>query len=137
MAIRLTKPWRALEASEVARLPGQLGVYQIAGQIAGQVAGQEAGRTEGRTEGQIAKEIAGGESEVLCIGVAGGRSLFGLRGELAAELARRGPGFRFRVEVNTQYHTRFRELLMLHRADHGALPPENEAPPGLGRLSPA
>ena len=70
-------------------------------------------------------------------GVAGGRSRFGLRGELEAELARRGPGFRFRVEVNTQYHTRFRELLMLHRADHGTLPPENEAPPGLGRLHPA
>ena len=109
MAIRLTKPWRALVAAEVARLPGQLGVYQVGGR----------------------------EGEVLYIGVAGGRSLFGLRGELDAELARRGPGFRFRVEVNTQYHTRFLELLMLHRADHGALPPENDAPPGLGRLRPA
>ena len=109
MSIRLTKDWRPLEAGEVARLPGQLGVYQI-----------------GAPEGGV-----------LRIGVAGGRSLFGLRGELDAELARRGPGFRFRVEVNVQYHTRFLELLMLHRADHGALPPENEAPPGLGRLSPA
>ena len=109
MAIRLTKPWRALEAGEVASLPGQLGVYQIAGPA----------------------------GEVLRIGVAGGRSRFGLRGELDAELARHGPGFRFRTEVNTQYHTRFLELLMLHRADHGALPPENEAPPGLGRLRPA
>ena len=108
MAIRLTKPWRALEADEVARLPGQLGVYHV---------GDEAGN-------------------VLFVGMAGGRSRFGLRGELEAELARRGPGFRFRVEVNTQYHTRHRELLMLHRADHGALPPENEAPPGLGRLRP-
>ena len=109
MAIRLTKPWRALEADEVARLPGQLGVYHV---------GDEAGN-------------------VLFVGMAGGRSRFGLRGELEAELACRGPGFRFRVEVNTQYHTRHRELLMLHRADHGALPPENEAPPGLGRLHPA
>ena len=109
VAIRMTKTWRALEASEVARLPGQLGVYQV---------GDRAG-------------------EVLFIGVAGGRSRFGLRGELDAELARRGPGFRFRVEVNTQYHTRYRELLMLHRADHGALPPENDPPPGLGRLQPA
>lgn len=109
MAIRLTKPWRVLEAGEVARLPGQLGVYHVA---------DEAGN-------------------VLRVGVAGGRSRFGLRGELEAELVRRGPGFRFRVEVNTQYHTRYRELLMLHRADYGALPPENEAPPGLGRLHPA
>ena len=115
MAIRLTKRWRALEAGEVARLPGQLGVYQVARGAGG----------------------PGGDGEVLCIGVAGGRSRFGLRGELEAELARRGPGFRFRVEVNTQYHTRYRELLMVHRADHGALPPENEAPPGLGRLRPA
>ena len=121
MAIRLTKPWRALEADEVARLPGQLGVYQVAGGAG------EAGET-GET---------GEAGDVLFIGVAGGRSRFGLRGELEAELARRGPGFRFRVEVNTQYHTRFRELLMLHRADHGTLPPENEAPPGLGRLHPA
>ncbi len=109
MAIRLVKPWRALEADEVARLPGQLGIY----------------------------EVAGPSGAVLFIGVAGGRSRFGLRGELETELARRGPGFRFRVEVNVQYHTRYRELLMLHRADHGALPPENEAPPGLGRLRPA
>lgn len=109
MAIRLVKPWRALEADEVARLPGQLGVY----------------------------EIADPSGAVRFLGVAGGRSRFGLRGELEAELARRGPGFRFRVEVNVQYHTRYRELLMLHRADHGALPPENEAPPGLGRMSPA
>lgn len=109
MAIRLVKPWRALEADEVTRLPGQLGVY----------------------------EVAGPSGAVLFIGVAGGRSRFGLRGELETELARRGPGFRFRVEVNAQYHTRYRELLMLHRADHGALPPENEAPPGLGRLRPA
>ena len=115
MAIRLTKPWRALEADEVARLPGQLGVYQVAGEAS----------------------EAGEAGDVLFIGVAGGRSRFGLRGELEAELARRGPGFRFRVEVNTQYHTRYRELLMLHRADHGALPPENDPPPGLGRLQPA
>ena len=109
MAIRLTKPWRPLEGSEVSRLPGQLGVYEIGGRA----------------------------GEVLYIGVAGGRSRFGLRGELADELERRGPGFRFRVEVNSQYHTRHLELLMLHQADHGALPPENEAPPGLGRLRPA
>ena len=109
MPIRMTKPWRPLAAAEVARLTGQLGVYQVA---------DEAGA-------------------VLAIGFAGGRSRFGLRGALGAELARRGPGFRFRVEVNTQYHTRYRELLMLHRADRGALPPDNEVLPGLGRLSPA
>ena len=109
MAIRLTKPWRTLEKAEVARLPGQLGVY----------------------------EIASGDGTVVHIGFAGGRSRFGLRGELSSELESRGPGYRFRVEVNTQYHTRHRELLMVHRADHGGLPAEDEAPPGLGRLRPS
>ena len=45
---------------------------------------------------------------------------------------------RFRTEVNQQYTTRYQELLMLHVADHGALPVVNQAdpPPRLGRLSP-
>ena len=109
MPIRMTKPWRPLATAEVARLTGQLGVYEVADEA----------------------------REVLAVGFAGGRSRFGLRGELQGELARRGPGFRFRVEVNSQYHTRYRELLMLHLADRGSLPPENDAPAGLGRLSPA
>jgi hypothetical protein len=28
--LRLDKPWRPLAADEIARLPGQLGVYQVA-----------------------------------------------------------------------------------------------------------
>ena len=62
MAIRLNKPWRALGNAEVASLPGQLGVY----------------------------EIADGNGGVRFIGMAGGRSLFGLRGELQRELDARG-----------------------------------------------
>jgi hypothetical protein len=39
--------------------------------------------------------------------------------------------------VNQMYRTRWAELLMVHRADHGALPPANEDDaPRLGRLSP-
>lgn len=109
MQVRLTKPWTELTTEAVARLPGQLGVY----------------------------EIADARGEVLLIGVAGGRSRFGLRGELQSQLERRGPGMRFRVEVNMQYLSRYEELLMAHRADHGQLPTENVAPPRLGRLSPA
>ena len=109
MAIRLEKDWIPLTEEAVARLPGQLGVYQIA---------DDAG-------------------QVVFIGCAGGRSLFGLRSELEAELERRGSGSaRFRYEVNMQYSSRYRELLMVHHADHGRLPEDNEAPPGLGRLSP-
>jgi hypothetical protein len=111
MAIRMEKPWIALTSGAVKALPGQLGIYQLAD-------------SEGR---------------VVYIGFAGGRSLFGLRGELERALRDRpGSAQRFRVEVNQQYATRYYELLMLHVADHGSLPVVNAAdpPPRLGRLSP-
>ena len=57
MSIRLEKRWRPLEESEVAALPAQLGVYQIAEP----------------------------DGEVIRIGYAGGKSLFGLRGEIERE----------------------------------------------------
>jgi hypothetical protein len=109
--LRLDKPWRPLSADEAARLPGQLGVYQI----------------------------ADAHGTVLYIGQAGARTPFGLRSELQRELKERGPGYQFRVEVNMQYRTRWFELLMVHRADNGSLPPDNakNPPPNLGRLSPA
>jgi hypothetical protein len=108
--LRLDKPWRPLTPAEATRLPGQLGVYQIAD----------------------AKGV------ILYIGQAGGRAPFGLRSELVREAEERGPGQQFRVEVNMQYRSRWFELLMLHKADHGELPPDNaKNPPPLGRLSPA
>ena len=108
--LRLDKPWRPLTADEAARLPGQLGVYQI----------------------------ADADGRVLYIGQAGARAPFGLRSELQREAAERGAGCQFRVEVNMQYRTRWLELLMVHQADHGSLPPDNakNPPPALGRLSP-
>jgi hypothetical protein len=111
MRLRLDKPWKPLSAEEAQRLPGQLGVYQIA-------------------------DAAG---KVLYIGEAGARSPFGLRSEIQRQLAERGAGCQFRVEVNQQYRSRWFELLMVHKHDHGALPPDNEKnpPPVLGRLSPA
>jgi hypothetical protein len=111
MAIRMEKPWTELTPEAVKKLPGQLGVYQLAD--------------------------AGGR--VIYIGFAGGRSLFGLRSELERALRERpGSATRFRTEVNQQYTTRYQELLMLHVADHGSLPVANQAnpPPRLGRLSP-
>lgn len=110
MELRPSKPWREMTEANIRRLPGQLGVYQIA-------------------------DDAGG---VIKIGFAGGRSPFGLRSALLDELAALGGGLKFRVEINMQYTTRFNELLMLHQADHGALPRENakNPPPRLGKLSP-
>ena len=111
MPIRMTKPWVELTPQSVTALPGQLGVYQLA-----------------NAEGQI-----------VYIGFAGGRTLFGLRSELERALAQRpGKAVRFRCEINQQYTSRYQELLMLHVADYGGLPLVNRAHPPvrLGRLSP-
>ena len=108
--LRLDKPWRPLTAEDAARLPGQLGVYQIADST----------------------------GAILYIGQAGARSPFGLRSEVQRELHERGAGHQFRVEVNMQYRSRWFELLMVYKADHGGLPRDNaKNPPPLGRLSPA
>lgn len=109
MSIRLEKSWIPLSRESVAEVPGHMGVFQL-----------------GASDG-----------DVIYIGMAGGRSLFGLRGELEALLDSTA-ATRFRYEVNTAYLTRYRELLMIHRADFGRLPAENkeEDAAGLGRLSP-
>jgi hypothetical protein len=109
MTVRMSKPWAPLAPENIARLGGHMGVYEI-------------------------QDAAG---SVIFIGYAGGRSMFGLRGELERELARRGAGHRFRCEVNTQYITRYKELLMVHQADEGELPRDNrDSSPRLGRLRP-
>ena len=110
MGVRLEKPWRDLTAQNVASLAGELGVYQL----------------------------ADAQGRVLRIGYAGGRTLFGLRSELAAALAA-GEAAKFRTEVTAGYMSRYDELLMVHKADHGgALPPGNaaDARRRLGRLMP-
>jgi len=109
--LRLDKPWRPLTEAEATRLPGQLGIYQI----------------------------ADASGAILFIGEAGARTPFGLRSELLHQAKTRPAGHQFRVEVNMQYRSRWLELLMVHQADHGRLPPDNtkNPPTNLGRLSPA
>ena len=110
--IRMNKDWRPLTPAEADKVAGNLGVYQLA---------NDAG-------------------EVLYIGAATGKSLFGLRGEIQAKAAEPPPGAtQFRLEVNTSYRTRHRELLMVHQFDNdGALPPLQPAEDGrgLGKISP-
>ena len=95
MAVRLDKAWIPLTEAHVASVSGHLGVYQLA-------------------------DAAG---EIVYIGMAGGRSLHGLRGELLS-MAQSPPAgaTQFRFEVNMAYHTRYLEVLQAYRYDHGRLP---------------
>ena len=109
--VQLTKPWIDLAPEAIAALPAQLGVYQI-----------------GDAEGAVVR-----------IGYAGGREPFGMRSALETELAAGtgGPGARFRHELTSGYLTRWEELLMLHQAEHGHLPPGNaDRLTPVGRLRP-
>jgi hypothetical protein len=111
MSIRMTKAWVPLAAANVRKLPGQLGVYQL----------------------------ADAEGKIVYIGYAGGRTLFGLRSEIERAAQDRPAGAtQYRVEVNMQYMSRWQELLMVHIADHGGPPVAQGAdmPTRLGRLSP-
>ena len=79
-------------------------------------------------------ELGDTDGRVRLIGFAGGRSLFGLRSEVGSHV---GSFDRFRYEITSAYLSRWQELLMVHQADHGALPPDQPDPGRpLGRLSP-
>ncbi|MBM4202801.1 MAG: hypothetical protein FJ194_01445 [Gammaproteobacteria bacterium] len=105
MVLCIDKPWQPRE--EAAKLPGQLGVF----------------------------ELADPSGKVLFIGVADARSLFGLRSAVGEAFETVAGAVQFRVESTSSYHTRYRELLMVYQADQGALPAAN-APMRLGRLHP-
>ena len=109
MAIRITKPFSTLTSKNIGEISANLGVFELA-------------------------DEAGG---IVYIGYAGGRSLFGLRGELIDLLERTG-ATRFRIEITSAYLTRYQELLMVYKADFGHLPIENSERDNdnLGRLSP-
>ena len=98
MAVRLTKAWIPLDQAHIDKLTGHLGVYQLANRW----------------------------GEISYIGVAGGRSRFGLKGELAAKLAVPLTEVTcFRLEINMAYRTRHIELLQTFVHDHGRLPRHN------------
>jgi hypothetical protein len=107
--VRMHAPWIPLDEANVEAVGAHMGVYEL-----------------------------GTDGEVGLIGFAGGRSLFGLRGELRRALRQpQWSGASFRYEVTTAYLSRYKELLMVHVADHGSLPASNTADgDGLGRMSP-
>ena len=110
MPVRMTKAWTPVTPEAVKKLPGQLGVFQL----------------------------ADAKGETIYIGFAGGRSLFGLRSEVTKAIEENSGATQLRIEVNQQYTTRYQELLMVHVHDHGDVPPGNKGKPlpRLGRLSP-
>ncbi|MEL0048200.1 MAG: hypothetical protein VW867_06110 [Gammaproteobacteria bacterium] len=117
MSIRLNKEWQAA-AVATSRLGGSQGVYQLADQA----------------------------QRIIFIGYAGGKSQFGLKGEVADALQQTPAAEFVRWEVNTAYMSRYKELLMIHLHDYGQLPVANEPGPdevtvnelsALGRLRPA
>ena len=98
MAVRLDKPWMPLTAENIRTLTGHLGVYQLA---------NEAG-------------------DIVYIGVAGGRSLHGLKGHLSDAMDAPPAGAtHFRCEINMAYHSRYLELLQAYRYEHNRLPVGN------------
>ena len=98
MPVRLDKPWIPLAPEHIAQLPGHLGVYELADAV----------------------------GEIVYVGMAGGRSLFGLKGALTEALHTPPAGAtQFRYEVTMAYHTRYLELLQTYRYDHGRLPVGN------------
>ena len=93
MAVRLEKPWIDLDALNVAKVAGHLGVY----------------------------ELANKNDEIVYIGVADATSNFGLRGKLERELQQlRFGACKFRIEINMAYRTRHAELLQVYLYDRNS-----------------
>lgn len=85
--------WRPLTEQAVAALPGTLGVYEVADE----------------------------HGTVVDIAYAGAGELFGLRSALTPWLTKPGT-WQFAYEVTSAYLTRYRELVMVHRARYGGEP---------------
>jgi len=127
----IRKPWSAWDDAVSSRtIPGAMGVYELADE----------------------------DQNLLYIGKAGGRSPFGIRGELFRHFSTpdrlaqenwvhpnmgqnlpslAGKARYFRYEVNHQYYSRWIELLTRFKEDYETLPQANledpEQPPRLGR----
>lgn len=94
--LQIRGAWRPLELAETSRIEPAVGVYEV------------------RVDGVLHE-----------ISYAGGRSLFGLRGELGGRVGT-WPGAEFRAEVTTAYLTRWHELLAARLAETGTVPPGND-----------
>lgn len=80
--IEIRAAWRALDEAAVAEIPVTLGVYEIADE----------------------------DGNIVELGYAGGRSAFGLRGEILQKAADFDEPLVYRVEVTHAYMSRHKEL---------------------------
>ena len=110
LSVRLSKKWLSIDEAR-GLLRGNLGVFAL----------------------------ADAQQSTRYIGYAGGKSSFGLKGEVAAAVQALPAVTFVRWEVTTSYLSRYKELLMLHHYDYGELPPDNPPPAAitLGKLRPA
>lgn len=112
MSASMTKPWLDASPDVLAEIPVGTGVYEI-------------------------RDAAG---DVIDIGYAGSKEPFGLRSALQRLVHDfdHGP-LQLRYEVHVQYHSRYLELVLSHRARHQGSAPESVAhrvPAMHGRLTP-
>ena len=70
-------------------------------------------------------QLADASQQILFIGYAGGKSLFGLKGEILDAFQAHSTAVWARWEVTSAYMSRYKELLMVHRHDHHELPPKH------------
>jgi len=104
--VPIDKPWTPRDRLTAKDLPGTVGVY----------------------------ELSDRDGEIIFVGCAGGRSLFGLRGMLTEHCSGKDPNpiirgrtAAYRYEITTNYLIRRLELLSRFHEDHGHLPAGNEA----------
>ena len=77
-------------------------------------------------------QLADADDKVTYVSYAGGRSRFGLRGEIA-KMAQMLDAPRYRFEITSAYLSRYREVLMRFQSEHGYLP-DHEPQLTLGRI---
>ena len=97
MSALITKPWLAVTAETLAAIPPTTGVF----------------------------ELRLSDGDVVDIGYAGGRELFGLRSSITAATKNADrSALQMRYETHVQYLSRYVELVLAHRATHNGTVPE-------------
>lgn len=110
MSPGITKTWLVATPEALAEVPVTTGVYEVAV-----------------------------DDETVDIGYAGSHEPFGLRSAIARVVAELGgEAVSFRHEQHVQYHSRYVEIVLSHKARHGGSVPvrvQNRQIPVLGRIS--